>query len=113
MLPPALMAQRLLTGGGLTVLLAWAFGLQSGRTTLEASSSGTMVFLLGAVMIAAGVALAQGAPQLTRLFPTDGDEAMAGRLKQDMAELEKQEQSSRAWARLEADALREALDEEA
>ena len=38
---------------------------------------------------------------------------MAGRLKQDMAELEKQEQSSRAWARLEADALREALDEEA
>ena len=44
-----------------------------------------MVFLLGAVMIAAGVALAQGAPQLTRLFPTDGDEAMAGRLKQDMA----------------------------
>ncbi len=113
MLPPALMAQRLLTGGGLTVLLAWAFGLQSGRTTLEASSSGTLVFLLGAMMIAAGVALAQGSPQLTRMFPSDGDEAMTGRLKQEMAELEKQEQSSRAWARLEADALREALDEEA
>ena len=63
--------------------------------------------------LSAPMALAQGAPQLTRLFPTDGDEAMAGRLKQDMAELEKQEQSSRAWARLEADALREALDEEA
>ncbi|MBV18712.1 MAG: hypothetical protein CMA56_02475 [Euryarchaeota archaeon] len=113
MLPPALMAQRLLMGGGLTVLLAWAFGLQSGRTTLEASSSGTMVFLLGAVMIAAGVALAQGSPQLTRIFPLDGDEAMTGRLKQELAELEKQEQSSRAWARLEADALRQALDEEA
>lgn len=95
------------------MLLAWAFALQSGRTTLEASSSGTLVFLLGAVMIAAGVALAQGAPQLTRLFPTDGDEAMTGRLKQELAELEQQEQSSRAWARLEADALRQALDEEA
>lgn len=113
MLPPALMAQRLFTGGGLTVLLAWAFGLQSGRTTLDISSSGSLMFLLGAVMIAVGVALAQGSPQLNSLFPSDGEEAMAGRLKQEMAELEKHEQSSRAWARLEADALRQALDEEA
>ena len=66
MLPPALMAQRLLTGGGLTVLLAWAFG--SNLAGPPSRPSGTMVFLLGAVMIAAGVALAQGAPQLTRLF---------------------------------------------
>ena len=113
MLPPALMAQRLLIGGGLTVLLAWAFGLQSGRTTLSASDSGTLVLLLGVLMIAAGVALAQGSPQMTALFPKEGDEAMTGRLKQEMADLEEDERSSRAWARLEADALREALDEEA
>jgi hypothetical protein len=113
MLPPALMAQRLLVGGGLTVLLAWAFGLQSGRTTLEVSGSGALIFLLGAVLVAAGIALGQGSPQLAALFPNEGDEAMSGRLKQEMADLEQEERSSRAWARLEADALRSALDEEA
>ena len=81
MLPPALMAQRLLVGGGLTVLLAWAFGLQSGRTSLEASGSGALIFLLGAVLVAAGIALGQGSPQLAALFPNEGDEAMSGRLK--------------------------------
>jgi len=113
MLPPALMAQRLLIGGGLTVLLAWAFGLQSMRTTLDLSESGTLVFLLGAVLIAAGMALRQGAPSLVAMFPEEGEEAMTGRLKQEMSDLEQKERSSRAWARLEADALRDALDEEA
>ena len=113
MLPPALMAQRLLVGGGLTVLLAWSFGLQSGRTTLDVSASGTLVFLLGAVMITAGVALRRGSPHLLNLFPKEGEEAMAGRLKQELSDLDREERSNRAWARLEADALRDALDEEA
>ena len=113
MLPPALMAQRLLIGGGLTVLLAWSFGLQTGRTTLDASGSGALIFLLGAALVGAGIALGQGSPKLASLFPNEGDEALSGRLKQEMADLEQDERSSRAWARLEADALRSALDEEA
>jgi hypothetical protein len=83
------MAQRLLVGGGLTVLLAWAFGLQTGRTTLEASGSGALIFLLGAVLVAAGIALGQGSVQLAALFPNEGEEAMSGRLKLEMAGLEK------------------------
>jgi hypothetical protein len=113
MMPPARAAQRLLMGGGAAVLFAWAMGLQSGRTTVGGESGGTVILLLGAVLMLTGVALGQRSAAMLRLFPDEGDAAMEVRLQQEMADLEKDEQSSRAWARLEADALRSALDEEA
>jgi hypothetical protein len=88
-------------------------GLQSGRTSVSGDGGGTAILLLGALFVLTGLALGQRSATLLRLFPEEGDSAMQARLQQEVADLEKDEQSSRAWARLEADALRSALDEEA
>ena len=109
MMPPAHAAKRLLAGGGAAVLFAWAMALQSGRASLENS---VPIALLGAVLLLAGLALGQRSAALLRLFPEEGETEMEQRLRQEVSDLEKDERSSRAWAMLEADALRSALDEE-
>lgn len=91
------------------VLFAWAMALQSGRASLEDSLP---IALLGAVLLLAGLALGQRSAALLRLFPEEGETEMEQRLRQEVSDLEKDERSSRAWAMLEADALRSALDEE-
>lgn len=106
---PADKASRLLIGNGFALLLAFAFSLQMGRTSIQTISVGWLIGILSFIFLIAGFGMRSENSPFRNLFPDEDTVQTARRISEEMNEMSKQAKVSSAWAKLEVDLLEDEI----
>lgn len=106
---PAEKASRLLIGNGFALLLAFAFSLQMGRTSIQAISLGWLIGIISIIFLIAGFGMRGENNPFANLFPNEDSVQTARRISDEMSEMSKQAKVSSAWAKLEVDLLEDEI----
>ena len=110
---PAAVAQRLLLGSGLGLLLVSGLALQRGLLDFATFSLGWLVPAASVICIGIGMGIGKGNIRLlVGLFPNEDDEQLLNRVQGELDDKEKEEHVGGAWAKLEVNLLSQELGED-